>query len=451
LFRFIRLYFIIIFVLYSIFFNINSDLAADIKNFDKKIPDIFIMTLVKNTFYFILVEKNSQQLYLYSYDGSSYKQILNTICSTGKINGAKTMQGDKKTPEGIYFFENKYEAKQLSAIYGNGAFSLNFPNSLDRLKGINGTSIWLHGTNKDIKPTDSNGCVVVTNKIFDKLTKYINLKKTPIIVIDKLNYIKKNSYKKETEAILSLIYKTNGALENGTYHDYLSYYSSNFLPNITWWNNWINYKKNLNKYKIFSSIKQYNILILKYKTFYLAVFDQYIKLKNSNEKKYIGREKKFIEFINKKPRIISEETLEMPKNLSQSTRYPPFLMAYSELIKKADQETKITKIKEKVNFWLKAWALKDINSYAECYSEKFRFGKMNLNEWLRYKKNLNNKYKFIKVTAKNLTINLKNNQCVVSFVQNYISDAYRAKGIKTITLVLEHKEWKIYQELWKKI
>jgi len=451
LFRFIRLYLIIILFLYSLFLPIYLDAAGNIKLFDNKIPDIFVSAPANDTYYFILVEKNSQTLYLYSYDGSSYKQILNTSCSTGKVKGAKIAQGDQKTPEGIYFFDNKYNAKQLAAIYGNGAFSMDFPNSLDRFLQIDGSAIWLHGANKKIKSTDSNGCIVVDNSILDKLKKYITLKKTPIIVVDKINYIKKKSYKKEAEEILSLISKTNNAIESGTYQDYLSCYSSKFLPDITWWIEWINYRKNLKKDAILNSVKEDNILILKYKDFYIAVFDQYIKLKNSGEQIYTGKEKKFIKFNDKKPLIISEEPLIISKNLTETKKSPALIAAYSKLIQKTNQQAETKAIKERINLWLAAWSSKDINSYAKCYSEKFRSGSMKLDKWLKNKKEINKQYKFIKVTAENIKINIENNQCIVTFIQKYSSDAYKAKGIKTLTLIRENNEWKIYQEGWKKL
>jgi murein L,D-transpeptidase YafK len=438
-------------LLHFLFSPICSDAFADINFLGKKIPDIFVSAPEKDTSYFILVEKNSQTLYLYSYDGSSYEQILNTRCSTGKVKGAKVFQGDQKTPEGIYFFDHKYEAKQLAAIYGDGAFSMDFPNSLDRFLQIGGSSIWLHGANKEIKPRDSNGCVVVDNNILDKLKKYITLKDTPIIVVDEINYIRENSYKKEAKEIVFLISETNKAIENRTYQNYLSFYSPDFLPDITWWSEWVSYRKNLKKDEILNSVQQDNILILKHKDFYIAVFDKYIKLENGGERIYTGKEKKFIKFDGKKPIIISEESLEIAKSSTETKKGPALITAYKKLIRKTSQQTEMAEVKERINFWLEAWSAKDINSYAKCYSEKFRFGDMNRKAWLENKQKINNQYKFIQVTAENIKSAIKNNQCIVTFMQKYKSDAYQAKGIKTITLIRENNEWKIYREGWRKL
>ena len=253
------------------------------------------------------------------------------------------------------------------------------------------------------------------------------------------------------EQILFLIAKSNKAVESGTYHQYLSCYYPDFLPNITWWGKWINYRKNL-KEKISNSIKQDNILILKYNDLYVAVFDQYIKLKNSGERKYIGTEKKFIKFDqNNNPFIVSEEPLKILKNLTTTDKSPALIAAYLQLIQKTDQQVQIGAIKETINLWLKAWSDKDINSYAKCYSKSFRFGNISLDKWLKNKQQINKQYKFIKVTAEDIKINIKNNQSIVTFIQKYISDAYKAKGRKTLTLIQENNEWKIYREGWKKL
>jgi len=451
LFRFIRLYLIGLLFLCFLFSSIPSVLFADINFLGKKIPDVFVSAPQEDTSYFILVEKNSQTLYLYSYDGSSYERVLTSPCSTGKVKGAKIVQGDQKTPEGIYFFDHKYEAKHLAAIYGDGAFSMDFPNSLDGLLQIDGSSIWLHGTNKEIKPRDSNGCVVVDNNILSELKKYITLKNTPIIVVDEINYIRENSYKKEAKEILSLISETNKAIENGTYQNYLSFYSPDFLPDITWWIEWINYRKKLNKNEILNSVKQDNILILKHKGFYIAAFDKYIKLNNGSERIYTGKEKKFIKFNDEKPIIISEEPLEIVKSSVEKEKGLSLITAYEKFARNRHQQAEIAAINTRINSWLKAWSSKDINSYAQYYSEKFRFGGMNRKAWLKNKQKINNKYKFIKVTAENMRSDIKNNQCTVTFIQKYKSDAYQAKGIKTITLIRENNEWKIYREGWRKL
>lgn len=67
---------------------------------------------------------------------------------------------------------------------------------------------------------------------------------------------------------------------------------------------------------------------------------------------------------------------------------------------------------------------------------------------MKYKESLNNIYAYIKVLAKDIKITYGQDQSTVSFLQMYESDKFRAKGIKTIKLIREAAEWKIYRENW---
>ena len=107
----------------------------------------------------ILVEKKSQTLFLYSAKEGHLLLEFQAACSTGEVFGRKQKSGDRKTPEGIYFLLDEYKDKYLSPIYGKKAFPTDYPNLLDKKAGRNGSAIWIHGTNKKLKPMDSNGCV----------------------------------------------------------------------------------------------------------------------------------------------------------------------------------------------------------------------------------------------------------------------------------------------------
>ena len=46
-------------------------------------------------------------------------------------------------------------------LYGNIAYSLNYPNPIDRINGKTGGGIWLHGRGKTFVPRDTRGCVAL--------------------------------------------------------------------------------------------------------------------------------------------------------------------------------------------------------------------------------------------------------------------------------------------------
>ena len=125
---------------------------------------------------------NSQINYLFLIDKSDYslkvldlknKKILKKmVIAFGKKDGDKLIEGDKKTPEGLYRINKTMNKKRLERYYGennvqrygNGALMLNYPNDFDIKKGKTGSGIWIHGIDDDEKISlkrISKGCVVV--------------------------------------------------------------------------------------------------------------------------------------------------------------------------------------------------------------------------------------------------------------------------------------------------
>ena len=128
----------------------------------------------------ILVEKETQMLYVYSKENGSLDLAFKAPCSTGEAFGPKKKAGDKKTPEGIYFLTDIYEDRYLTPIYGKRAFPSDYPNFIDLRQGKEGSAIWIHGTDKSLKPMDSNGCVAMENDHILSLSDHIQLNSTPM-------------------------------------------------------------------------------------------------------------------------------------------------------------------------------------------------------------------------------------------------------------------------------
>ena len=71
------------------------------------------------------------------------------------------MEGDLRTPEGVYFVGHRINRKLDWDLYGNLAYSLNYPNPVDRIMGKTGGGIWIHGRGKEFLPRDTRGCVAL--------------------------------------------------------------------------------------------------------------------------------------------------------------------------------------------------------------------------------------------------------------------------------------------------
>lgn len=99
--------------------------VADNKSYAEMVPQN-IVTMAKGEIA-LIVEKATQTLFLYKFDGK-FNLETKMKCSTGKLKGRKSKSGDRKTPEGVYFFTGKYFEKDLAPVYGAGAFPVDYPN-----------------------------------------------------------------------------------------------------------------------------------------------------------------------------------------------------------------------------------------------------------------------------------------------------------------------------------
>lgn len=122
-----------------------------------------ILEYHQKTPYIILVDKSEHRLYLLKYADAQPRIAEVYDCKTGKNTGDKQERGDHRTPEGVYFFVEKYSRPQIVSQvgkdnayqYGETAFVTDFPNQIDQVKGKNGGGIWLHGTDEPFESTPS--------------------------------------------------------------------------------------------------------------------------------------------------------------------------------------------------------------------------------------------------------------------------------------------------------
>ncbi len=430
-------------ILTSILFYTSVVCAMpDINSATEKIPDMIIsLHTGEKTEYVIAVEKESQQLLLYAYDGT-YKIVDRFKCTTGEVAGAKSISGDKKTPEGVYFFTDEYKKKDLAPIYGSRAFPMDYPNYADQARGLEGNAIWLHGTNKPIKPRDSNGCVALKNSDIDRLSKKIALNRTPIIMAEKLTFVAPDSTGAVKKSIMKFLDHWEETLNNGNPKDVKKLYDDSYREHMSWWKDWMVVKQRTKaSYPSFSAGLDKKS-IFKHNGVYIAMFDETVK--SSYKNMTAGTRKLYLAYKNGKATVVGDEYLGKEK----SDVGTMLIEAGLKLEEVLDNEYEISIF---VEAWLKAWASRDIEKYGDCYANDFIFRKMDRTEWLTYKDNLNKKYSYIRVGQKNLVIKRNGEHGTATFEQNYESSGFRAHGIKQLTLKREGGKWKIFRETWRKL
>lgn len=407
-------------------------------------PDVLLQT-TSDPFTAVIVEKSTQRLWVFHRDeAGNFVARQQFDCSTGEVRGDKLVAGDKKTPEGVYFFLTEYPDKYLAPIYGTGAFPIDYPNVLDRRAGKTGSAIWLHGTNKVLKPQDTNGCVALENTNLDRMRGDIRLFRTPMVIVEKLNW--REGAAPDADGIRTLLERWHQTLASGTYQDYLQFYSPDYLPEIDWWPFWQKEKNRLKADGTPFTLTMRGLDLFRTGNRVTAVFEEEISAGNTTRK--VGIRKLFLEPVGDRGlAIVGEAYLFSPETPKKEE--PSLLASIQKIETTSGTEKEITTA---VDAWITAWAGGDITAYASFYAEDFHSQGRNRREWIRYKERLNRQYSFIRVRREGpLDIRMRDAwHATVRFPQYYASSGFEARGRKRLDLVREGGKWMIFKESWKK-
>ncbi|WP_461830052.1 L,D-transpeptidase Cds6 family protein [Aquifex sp.] len=251
----------------------RKEIESILKERFKKVPPVILANPKEH--YVFLVEKMSQ--YLLVFKGN--KLVEMHPVTTGKNIGDKWIEGDGKTPEGIYYFTRFIPPEELSDIYGGLAAALNYPNPYDKYLGKSGSGIWLHGSNEDNRnylPFSTRGCIVADNKTLrERIFPKINLHNTLIGIYKVIpRHLK-------VEDIKNYIMEWKTAWENKDFDKYISFYSSHFKWKGGGFREWVEYKRRTVLGKKYIKVKISRLTILAFReglkdepTYYVAEFFQ---------------------------------------------------------------------------------------------------------------------------------------------------------------------------------
>lgn len=257
----------------------------------------------------ILVEKSTQKLYLYDKD---YTLIKTFHVTTGQNQGDKRGEGDRKTPEGIYFFIKVKEQKELLSKYGVMALPINYPNFIDTIQRKKGNGIWLHATDdpsRPVKPFDSKGCVVTANEDILELADYIKLQTTPMVIVDKIEYDSAEKIADTRKEIENLMEKWQDSWQKKDIAGYMGAYSKKLRTNGMDFQRWKQYKENLNRQYRKIQISVSDMKILRHRDHIVVSFVQHYK---SDQENSLGIKRLYLSHEENDWKIIGEEWSSLP-------------------------------------------------------------------------------------------------------------------------------------------
>jgi hypothetical protein len=133
---------------------------------------------------FMTVDMGRQRAVIIRNKDKEFQKIKDMPCTTGMRGGGKLLEGDRKTPEGVYFLEGKATGGLDFDSFGNTAYPLSYPNPVDRIQGKTGNGIMIHGRGRSFGPRQTLGCVVLENDDVDTLDRHVRLHATPVIIAE---------------------------------------------------------------------------------------------------------------------------------------------------------------------------------------------------------------------------------------------------------------------------
>lgn len=197
------------------------------------IPSQFLQ-ISQKTRYAIAVDASRSRLYLFENRPAGLILVADYYTSVGKAGVSKNLQGDQRTPLGVYYITSNLDPKSLKDFYGSGALPINYPNILDAKRGKTGGGIWLHGTPPNQfsrPPLATDGCLVMANPDLRHLIKTVEVGSTPVVIAPRLQWVDARSARQESQPFDDTLRAWANAKADGNLDRLLSFYAPDFNAN----------------------------------------------------------------------------------------------------------------------------------------------------------------------------------------------------------------------------
>ena len=179
----------------------------------------------------IAVDASRSRLYLFENTPAGLKLLADYYISVGKLGTEKSLEGDLRTPLGVYFVTSNLDPTSLKDFYGSGALPINYPNQLDLKRGKTGSGIWLHGappTQFSRAPLASDGCIVLANPDLERVIKTVAIRSTPVVIAASLKWVDAQSLSPDVKSFDDVLKGWLQAKVSGDMERLTSWYAPDF-------------------------------------------------------------------------------------------------------------------------------------------------------------------------------------------------------------------------------
>jgi len=197
------------------------------------VPAQFLQLSPRNR-HAIAVDTSRARLYLFENGPQGLKLLGDYYISVGKSGIEKSVEGDLRTPLGVYFVTSNLDPKSLKDFYGAGALPINYPNPYDARRGKTGSGIWLHGTPPSQfarPPKATDGCVVLANPDLLRIIRTVEVRTTPVVIAQTLRWVAPKAVEPDSRNFAQVLEAWQQAKAQGDLNKVLAFYTPDFSGN----------------------------------------------------------------------------------------------------------------------------------------------------------------------------------------------------------------------------
>lgn len=194
------------------------------------VPSQFLALSPQNR-HAIAVDASRSRLYLFENSPTGLKLLADYYISVGKSGIEKKVEGDLRTPLGVYFITSNLDPNSLKDFYGSGALPINYPNQLDMRRGKTGSGIWLHGTPREQfsrAPLSTDGCVAIANPDLERIARTVEIRTTPVVIAQSLQWVAPQTLNADSKSFEEALRDWHNTKSKGDMTQLASWYTPDF-------------------------------------------------------------------------------------------------------------------------------------------------------------------------------------------------------------------------------
>jgi len=273
-----------------------------------------LLRLSEETRAALLVDAGRYRMYLIENHPDGLRATRDYYVSIGKGGANKRFEGDEKTPVGVYVVDQYLPGSELPDEYGSGAYPISYPNEWDENRGRTGSGIWIHGTESESysrAPKSSRGCVTLSNVDFESLASAVEIDKTPVLVVDEVDWVSQDDLAAERRDIMDQIANWERDWESLDTEAYLEHYSSSFRSDGMSRDRFADHKRRVNQSKRYVRVEIDDLGIYRYPGEEAMVVVDFLQEYESNNFSSVVRKRQYWRREGVRWRIVLESSIDI--------------------------------------------------------------------------------------------------------------------------------------------